>query len=166
MQTYRIGILRGYLDKVPQYKIPKKVSCASVPGVQSIKPTISKVEIHCQQHPDGKEFSVVFKGDNLWFCREISIKRGQSCLLSVDISAKDVAQKQIQYFHGIESIDKTLRIGESDHNKFVEVAVRSLFHIETKNVQMSFNVRMLAFLFYCNTTQLGANCITNILSEK
>ena len=142
MQTYRIGILRGYLDKVPQYKIPKRVSRGSIPDVGSIKPTISKVEIHCQQHPDGKEFSVVFKGDNLWFCREISIKRGESCLLSVDISAKDVAQKQIQYFHGI---DKTLRIGESDHNKFVEVAVQSLFHIGTKNVQMSFNVRMLAF---------------------
>ena len=137
MQTYHLRILRGYLDKDPCYKIPKRKSRRSVPGVQSIKPTISKVEIHCQQHPDGKEFSVVFKGDNLWFCHKITVNLGQSRLLSVDISANDVAQKQIQYFHGI---DKTLRIGESDHNKFVDVAVRSLFHTETKNVQMSFNV--------------------------
>ena len=137
MQTYQLNILRGYLDKEPRYKIPKRKSRGSIPYVQSLKPTISKVEIHCQQHPDGKEYSFAFKGDNLWFCSEITVSLGRMKPLRVVISAKDVSQKQLQYCHGV---DKKFNVAEIDHSKYVVVAIESLFHISSNKVQMTFNV--------------------------
>ena len=137
MRTYHLNILRGYLDKEPRYKIPKKKSRRSSPHVQSLKPSISKVEIHCQQHPDGKEYSFVFKGDNLWFCSEITVTLERMKLLSVVISAKDVSQKQLQYCHGV---DKRFNVAEIEHSKYAEVAIESLFHISSSEVQITFNV--------------------------
>ena len=137
MYVYQRKVLRGYLDKHPRYEMPQRKPKGSIKEVQSIKPSISKVEIHRQKHPNGKETSFVFEGDNLWFCNQIIVDiNGKD--LEISISAQDVSQKQIQYNHGLDDCFDT---GELDAYNYLNVVIQNHFSEPvTHTIPVTFNV--------------------------
>ncbi|XP_019857858.1 PREDICTED: uncharacterized protein LOC109586129 [Amphimedon queenslandica] len=94
MQAYYQYVLRGYLDK-EQYCIPSRKSLAAG-SVESLVPSISKIELCQHKHPGGNELSIVINGDNLWFCSEIEVNFSNFNAL-IETSVESVAQKQICY---------------------------------------------------------------------
>ena len=88
-------VLRGYLDRKGYVMPPFKES--KIKEVESLMPSVSKIELHQHVHPGGSELAVVINGDNLWFCNGIEVELPDLPILKIRISADSVTQKQICY---------------------------------------------------------------------
>lgn len=142
MDEYHLKILRAYLEKNPEpYALPQRSSLSSIEGVESLQPSISKIELHLHKHPNGQELAVVINGDNLWFCDSIEITICESEHLKIEISAERVAQKQICYNKSFRNEAFTPKQIDAD---FLPVKVYSRFAdpIATE-IPMSYNVSSL-----------------------
>ena len=139
METYHKKVLRGFLDKEPDcYKIPPQKTSESVQEVNSLIPTISKVELHLHKHPDGQELAVVINGDNLWFCSFLKIKISRSETIFIEISPEHITEKQICYNH---SVDNIFSYTDIDVDDVVHVTVYSRFaNTFSQDVPVIYNV--------------------------
>lgn len=68
MAVYYQKIFRGFLDKSPQYTLPSPTK-HSLPELTILKPSVTLVQLDTH----GDQLAVVVKGQNLWFCYQISI---------------------------------------------------------------------------------------------
>ena len=133
MRNYHIIVQRGYLEKEVPYSLPEEAT-DTISDIHSLRPKLEKLEVHCQEHPDGRELTLTFSGDNMWFSQEFEVSFPEP--LKIRIDAENVSQKQIQYCHG-ESTDlianKSLRQ--------CQVEVKSTFcQPFTANVPLLFKV--------------------------
>ena len=81
-------------------EIPLAQPPNSVSEIKSLKPSISDVELFVHVHPHGKELAIVIKGDHLWFSDTIRIDfENVSELIEIEITANNIAQKQIECIH-------------------------------------------------------------------
>lgn len=92
MEHYFQKVLRSHIDEPDDDFLPPNDSRSQIPSIDSLKPEISKIEFHLHSNPDGKEFTVVISGDNLWFLNAIEIDS-----LKFNVSTDIVAQKEIYY---------------------------------------------------------------------
>ena len=92
MEHYFHKVLRSHIDEPDGDFLPPKDSRSQIPSIDSLEPEISKIEFHLHSNPDGKEFTVVIFGDNLWFLNAIEIDS-----LKINVSTDIVAQKKICY---------------------------------------------------------------------
>ena len=121
MEFYRISVQRGFLEKGTPYVFPLANKNLEVSDIPSLKPKLNKVEVNCQQHPDGKEVTLTFEGDNLWFCSKFEMFMTKSReKLTIPLDARNLSKKQIHYCHG------------EDRNAMFSNAMKSLTHVEVK----------------------------------
>ncbi len=151
MKNYLVLVQRGYLEKEVPYSFPDKANAVS--DIHALKPKLERVEVHCQEHPDGRELTLIFNGDNMWFSQEFQVSFDDSKQpLRICIDSENVSQNQIQYCHG--------EIADAIPDKSVthcRVEVKStFFQIFTANVLLLFKVRSC-----CNTENVFVSKLCN-----
>ena len=150
MSLYQQRIVRGYLDKSPEYQIPLRDPQVMVQGMKSLKPSIQNMELHRHRHPNGIELAVIIRGENLWFCNRIEIESlgpSGNSLLEADINCNNVFNKIIRYTH---SDDKDSPLGQITAENDLMVTVHSHFAapIRKKKVPVSY---LVSYIMLYNT---------------
>lgn len=141
MDVYRKKILRGYLDKDPNYVLPSPPPIDAVIEVKSLKPTISNVELFCHIHPRGRELAVVVKGDHFWFSRAIEIEfDDKSEKIEIAITAENVSQKQIECTHTLDEDSDLYRHCTDELQVVVSVESQFTTSVRRKRITAIFKV--------------------------
>ncbi len=96
MSNYQVIVQRGYLEKGVSYTFPEE--SRTISDIISLRPKLETLEVHCQEHPVGRELTLIFNGDNMWFTQKFEVSFTEP--LNICINAEDVSRKQIQYCHG------------------------------------------------------------------
>ena len=134
MKEYRPKLSRAYLEVEPViYAVPmKSMEFTEVP---SLKPEVKTVSVH--KFPD--EHTVVFEGNNLWFCHEVHLSEGSKKFRIKNSEAVTARSMQFRY----EPTEKTEQLLAG---KKVKVALHSHFSNPIRKQITIEQVRFLAHI--------------------
>ena len=88
MSKFSDDIFVGYLDKHPEYSIPKSMESVILGDVEDLKPEIHDI---IQIHHHSNQSAIVIEGHNLWFCYQVSFRGHKVLIPASDISGSSIS---------------------------------------------------------------------------